>query len=118
MVIMITGASRGIGASLAQSLTGSGNTVLLVSRNRTNLEKVVKQCNDAAGKVLAFGIPFDLTDLTELEDEFLSQVRGISPSLDGLVNNAGQLINKPFSKTNMGEARAPPLFFTGGWSLF
>jgi 3-oxoacyl-[acyl-carrier protein] reductase len=106
MVIMITGASRGIGASLAQSLTSSGNTVLLVSRNRTNLEKVVKQCNDAAGKVLAFSIPFDLTDLTELEDEFLSQVRGISPSLDGLVNNAGQLIRKPFSNTNIGEARA------------
>ncbi|MGM0475141.1 MAG: SDR family NAD(P)-dependent oxidoreductase, partial [Bacteroidota bacterium] len=33
MVILITGASRGVGAALARKLTGAGHTVLLVSRN-------------------------------------------------------------------------------------
>ncbi len=106
MVIMITGASRGIGASLALAFTASGHTVLMVSRNRTRLEKLMKQCNEAAGAVLAHSIPFDLTDLTDLEDEFISRVKGISQTLDALVNNAGQLIRKPFAGTEAAEARA------------
>ena len=105
MVILITGASRGIGASLARSLTDAGHTVLMVSRNRTRLEKVMEQCNQAAGAHLAHAIPFDLTDLTDLEDEFVSQLSGVSRTLDALVNNAGQLIRKPFAGTSAGEAR-------------
>jgi len=106
MVIMITGASRGIGSALAQAMTAAGHTVLLVSRNKANLEKLAEQCNQAAGAILAHPIPFDLTDLSDLEDEFLSQVKGISTGLDALVNNAGQLINKPFLETGADEARA------------
>ncbi len=49
MVIMITGASRGIGASLARAMTGAGHSVLMVSRNRSRLEKVMEECNEAAG---------------------------------------------------------------------
>jgi len=103
---MITGASRGIGASLARTMTAAGHTVLMVSRNRSRLEKVRDECNEAAGTVLAHVIPFDLSDLTDLEEEFISQVKGLSPKIDALVNNAGQLIRKPFSETGAGEARA------------
>ena len=112
MVILITGASRGIGASLARTMTGAGHTVLMVSRNRSNLEKVMEECNEAAGELLAHIIPFDLTDLTDLSEEFLSRVRGISKSLDAIVNNAGQLIRKPFEATELAEARAllTPIF--------
>jgi 3-oxoacyl-[acyl-carrier protein] reductase len=105
MVIIITGASRGIGAALAESLTGSGNRVLLVSRDRRGLEQVAGRCNQRAGAVLAHSIPFDLTDLPALETEFLSQVKGITPGVDALVNNAGQLIRKPFTGTSALEAR-------------
>ncbi len=105
MVIMITGASSGIGASLALALTGSGHTVLMVSRNRTRLEKIVRECNEASGNLLAHAIPFDLTDLTDLEEEFISQVKGMTRTLDALVNNAGQLIRKPFSAIKVSEAR-------------
>ena len=103
---MITGASRGIGAALALAMTGAGHKVLMVSRNRKALEKLQDQCNKAAGAKLAHAIPFDLADLTELEDEFVTQVTGISPNLDALVNNAGQLIRKPFAETGAGEARS------------
>ncbi len=106
MVILITGASRGIGASLARAMTDAGHSVLMVSRNRSNLEKVMEECNEAAGSVLAHIIPFDLTDLSDLSEEFLSQVRGISEKLDAIVNNAGQLIKKPFESTELDEARA------------
>jgi len=105
MVIMITGASRGIGASLALELTGSGHTVLMVSRNRTRLEELVGKCNKAAGASLAHAVPFDLSDLADLEAEFISRVKGLTPVLDALVNNAGQLIRKPFSAIKVAEAR-------------
>jgi len=106
MVIMITGASKGIGASLAHSLTADGHTVILVSRNRTSLEKVVAQCNKEAGAALAHAFPFDLGDLADLEKEFVSGIKGISETLDALVNNAGKLINKPFAEITLAEGRA------------
>lgn len=105
MVILISGASRGIGASLARRLTTSGHEVVLVSRNRTRLEKVVAQCNEQAGAKLAHSIPFDLSDLGDLEEEFISHLGRISVKLDALVNNAGKLINKPFSEISLTEGR-------------
>jgi len=105
MVIMITGASRGIGASLAHALTASGHTLLLVSRNKAGLELVASSCNEKAGRHLAFSIPFDLTDLTDLEEEFILRIKGITEVVDGLVNNAGQLIRKPFSGITSREAK-------------
>lgn len=105
MVIIITGASRGIGASLAKAMTASGHMVILVSRNRVSLEKVAKSCNDRAGTILAHSLPFDLTDLTDLGEEFISRVKAITGVLDGLVNNAGQLIRKPFCETSIMEAK-------------
>ena len=86
MVILITGASRGIGAALAESLTVSGHMVLLVSRNKSRLEQVVAGCNEKAGNLLAHSIPFDLTDLSELREEFVSRIRGITGTVDALVN--------------------------------
>jgi len=106
MVILISGASRGMGASLAYKLTASGHKVVLVSRNRIGLEKVVNQCNEKAGEELAHSIPFDLSDLGDLEEEFLSHLGGISGKLDALINNAGKLINKPFSEISISEGRA------------
>ena len=105
MVIMITGASKGIGASLARALTASGHRVLLVSRNRARLEEVAGSCNEKAGSELAHSIPFDLCDLGDLGDEFYSRVKAITGVVDGLVNNAGQLIRESFTKTSLQDAR-------------
>ena len=106
MIILLTGASRGIGAALARTFTESGHTVLLVSRNRTQLDKIADTCNKNAGEVLAHTIPFDLTDLTDLENEFISQIRTHTTTLDALVNNAGMLIRKPFSQVRIQDARS------------
>ena len=110
MVILLTGASRGIGAALAQSFTESGHRVLLVSRNRTELEKIVDGCNSKAGELLAHAIPFDLTDLTDLENEFESRIRACTVTIDALINNAGQLIRKDFNQVEIqdGTQQAQP----------
>lgn len=105
MVILLTGASRGIGAALARTFTGSGHTVLLVSRNRTRLDSIADACNKEAGEILAHAIPFDLTDLGDLEKEFLAKVRTHTDALDALVNNAGALIRKPFNQVPIQDAR-------------
>ena len=69
------------------------------------LEQVVAGCNKKAGKLLAHSIPFDLTELSELQDEFVSRVVGIAGKVDALVNNAGQLIRKPFQQISTLEAK-------------
>jgi len=105
MILLITGASRGIGAALAETASSAGHTVLLVSRNSTRLARVAGKCNELAGRELAHAIPFDLTELGHLQDEFTSLVEGIAGRVDAIVNNAGQLINKPFVQFPPGDAR-------------
>ncbi len=106
MVIIITGASRGIGKAFAHTCTESDHTVILISRNRPGLEQVANDCNLRAGKVLAHALPFDLTDLSNLEEEFTSLLKSVTGRVDGLVNNAGQLIRKPFEQISDLEAKA------------
>lgn len=106
MVILITGASRGIGAATAPLLTGSGHTVLLVSRNKKRLEEVAGECNRQAGNELAHPLPFDLSDLSDLQEEFVSRVKAVVPGIDGLINNAGKLINRPFTDFSPEAARS------------
>ena len=105
MVLIITGASRGIGASLALELTRNGHQVLLVARNMKRLEEVASACNKEAGKELAVPVPFDLADLPDLEDEFISRIKAHATRLDGLINNAGHLLNKPFQEVSLYDAR-------------
>jgi short-subunit dehydrogenase len=105
MDILITGASRGIGAALAEAFTASGHKVLLVSRNRKKLDELAASCNTRAGEELAIPVPFDLADLPDLEDEFVSRIGKHTSRLDGLINNAGQLVNKPFAEISLQEAR-------------
>jgi 3-oxoacyl-[acyl-carrier protein] reductase len=105
MNLLITGASKGIGAALAESASAAGHTVLLVSRNSTRLELVAGNCNRMAGMELAHAIPFDLTDLSDLQDEFTTRIEAITGRLDAIVNNAGQLINKSFLQVTPREAR-------------
>ena len=87
-VILITGASAGIGATLARRLAAecSGIRLVLAARNREKLEAVATECRKAGAEVLV--VP---TDLAELE-----QVKALARAaleqfehVDVLVNNAG-----------------------------
>lgn len=55
---------------------------------------------------MAYPIPFDLSDLSDLEKEFVSKVKALAPGIDGLINNAGQLINRPFTEVPAGAAKS------------
>ncbi len=90
--IIITGTSRGIGFELVQLFAKAGHQVLALSRN----EKPIQ--NLKLDNVTAFS--FDLND-----NEAYKKVDNFIDSdwehVDILINNAGALINKPFSETSM-----------------
>lgn len=87
-VILITGASAGIGAALAKTLATNydGIRLVLASRNREKLEKVAQQCRQANADVLV--IPTDMADSEQVKDlaqKALQKFRQVN----ALVNNAG-----------------------------
>ncbi len=51
MNIVITGASSGLGDSLSQKYAQQNNILLLIARNKINLEKTKKTCQDQGAKV-------------------------------------------------------------------
>ena len=86
-VAVITGASSGIGAALAEVLAAEGVTVVLAARRKDKLDQVTQRITQAGGKALA--VRCDVTvsqDAEELIHHTIQQYGRI----DILVNNAGR----------------------------
>ncbi len=79
--VLITGASRGIGESLARAFAGAGATVALVARTKDVLETLAAELGGTA-------YPADLSDPTQVAT-LVSQVEDEAGPIDVLVNNAG-----------------------------
>ena len=92
--VIITGSSRGIGYELARLFAQSGHKVLALSRN----DKPIKELNE--GNITAFS--FDICNNKDLEkvEHF---IKDNWKTVDILINNAGQLLNKPFLQTTRFE---------------
>lgn len=84
--VLVTGASRGIGAKLAVRLAKEGAHVALVARDLAKLEDVAEQVRAEGSE--AFTLAADLADLTALESLAERVEDGFGP-IDVLVNNAG-----------------------------
>ena len=94
-VAVITGASRGLGKAIAESLGSKGASLALVSRNIAALDAAADHT-----KVAAFRA--DVTDEIEvrrLEREILARFGHV----DILVNNAGTNIRKPMEQFSLEE---------------
>jgi short-subunit dehydrogenase len=95
-IIMITGASSGIGEATALELGQARGTVLLVARTREKLEAVAEQVLLAGG--VAYVHPCDLSkpdDIDRMADEVLQQ----HGQVDVLVNNAGKSIRRSVNRS-------------------
>ena len=90
-VVLITGASSGIGRSSALAVARRGAKVLLVARRADELEEVRAEITAAGGQAAAY--PCDLTD-GDAVDALVKAVLADHGAVDMLVNNAGRSIRR------------------------
>ncbi|MGF1640149.1 MAG: SDR family NAD(P)-dependent oxidoreductase [Rhodospirillales bacterium] len=85
-VSLVTGASSGIGRSLARRIAAEGHAVAVVARRRALLDTLVGEIEAAGGRALA--IQCDVTDPGRVRDAVRETERTLGP-IDRLVANAG-----------------------------
>ncbi|MCG8393432.1 MAG: SDR family NAD(P)-dependent oxidoreductase [Pseudomonadales bacterium] len=95
-VILLTGASSGIGEQVADKLADAGAILLLVARNRDKLEMIASAIQQRGGQ--AFVYPGDLSDL-ETCDRICEQALQDHGRVDILINNAGRSIRRSIKFT-------------------
>lgn len=84
--IVLTGASTGIGRSLAIALAHQGANLVLAARHQPALEDVVVACTEAGGTAIA--VPTDVTQ-PEACQHLIEQAIAAFGQIDILINNAG-----------------------------
>jgi len=85
-VVIVTGASSGIGKSLAVQLAAQGAKVAIAARRVGQLEEVAKECRSRGGDVLV--IPTDVSDEAQCKALVERTIEAFG-GLDMLINNAG-----------------------------
>jgi short-subunit dehydrogenase len=85
-VVLITGASSGIGAGVARRLVKEGAKVALAARRKELLEDLAEELTAKGGQALSLQV--DVTDHAEIQ-QMINATLGKYGRLDVLVNNAG-----------------------------
>jgi NAD(P)-dependent dehydrogenase (short-subunit alcohol dehydrogenase family) len=88
MDILITGCSRGIGLELVKLMSAQGHRVLAVSRNIQALENISS---------LVTPLSLDITQ-SNFSSALVQKMNAINMYPDCVINNAGNLVNKPFDQ--------------------
>lgn len=84
---LVTGASSGIGAAIAEELAQRGHGVTLVARRPDRLEELARRLHERYG-VRAEALPADLAD-PAVRAELPKRLANLGSSVEILVNNAG-----------------------------
>jgi short-subunit dehydrogenase len=83
--VIVTGASEGVGAAAARMFADAGANLMLVARNRKNLEAIADELRDKA-RIEIF--PMDVSDADSCVDLFKKTLFEFG-RIDVLINNAG-----------------------------
>lgn len=87
-VAIVTGASKGIGASIAEELGKEGASVVVnYASSKEGADKVVKRITDAGGKAVAVGA--DVSKPEDIQKLIEGTKQAFGGKMDVLVNNAG-----------------------------
>jgi NADP-dependent 3-hydroxy acid dehydrogenase YdfG len=99
-VVVITGASSGIGESTARLLAGKGAKVVLAARRKERIDALVRDIRNAGGTATGFR-----TDVTE-RDQVEALIRGALDAhdrIDVIVNNSGIMPIAPMAALKVDE---------------
>ena len=90
-VVVVTGASSGIGHATARMMARAGARVMLVARGPEKLMETLEEIKADSGRAWIY--PCDLTDL-EACDKVIDDIVSDHGAIDVLVNNAGRSIRR------------------------
>jgi len=88
---LVTGAGKGIGMACAIALAEAGANLIIISRTKSDLDKVSKIIRKFKSKCISYAC--DVTNYTQIKSFINSQKK-----IDILVNNAGNNIPEHFTK--------------------
>jgi short-subunit dehydrogenase len=101
-VVVITGASSGIGRAAALAFAAKGAAVVLAARREAALREVARQCEAAGGRALV--VPTDVTDWAAVEDLARRAVARFR-RIDVWVNAAAVTYFAPFLQVPLRDIR-------------
>lgn len=99
-IVLITGASSGIGAGIARELAKAGATVVLGARRTDRLEVLAEEIRSGGGKALTRRL--DVTDRADVA-AFADAARQAFGRVDVMVNNAGVMPLSPMASMKVDE---------------
>lgn len=99
-VIVITGASSGMGAAAARHLAAKGASVVLAARRADRIDTLVAEIAGSGGKAIA--VATDVTKLDDMQRLAQTAVRTFG-RIDVLVNNAGLMPLSPLERLKVDE---------------
>ncbi len=95
-VVLVTGASHGIGRAAAGKFAAAGAIVVMVARSRDELESAAAEIAATGG--IAHARCVDLTDLDAV-DRLAHEVLAEHGRIDVVINNAGRSIRRPIDES-------------------
>ena len=99
-VVVITGASSGLGEATARLLSAQGATVVLGARRIDRLQSLADELNGSGGKALA--IATDVTDFDQVGKLVDAAVETYG-RLDVIINNAGLMPSSPLERLKIDD---------------
>ena len=93
-IVVITGASSGIGLATAKLFSKQGAKLALVSRSKEKLEKLSRELPES------IAVPADMTKKDEIK-KMIEEIKKHFGRIDVLINNAGQGYDSPVEKTDI-----------------
>jgi short-subunit dehydrogenase len=97
-VVIVTGASGGIGLALARELASKGAKVILAARSTDKLKKLESEILNS------YAIPTDMRKIENVKN-LIQKTKEKFGKIDILVNNAGQGLSSSVEKINLNDYR-------------